>query len=78
MISFYRKILNKIKGFRIEVKLGKKVIIIISSIAAVILLAAAAGYYYYFYIYTKPNFDDGLYNNVITSSMEEVEPGRYP
>jgi len=56
-------------------KLGKKNIIIIVSAAVVILLAAAAGYYYYFYIYTRPNFEDVLYNNVTTSSMEEVEPG---
>ena len=56
-------------------KLGKKNIIIIISVIIVVMIAGAAGYYYYFYIYTMPNFEDELHNNVITSSMERVNPG---
>jgi len=73
--SFLKKVLKKIKSFRIKMKFGKKSIIIIISVIIVILIAGAAGYYYYFYIYTMPNFEDGSYNNVVTSSMERVNPG---
>ena len=69
--SFFKKT----KNFRIKIKLGKKNIIIIASVFAVVLLAIAAGCYYYFYIYRMPNFEDELYNNVITASMEKVNPG---
>jgi len=73
--SFFKKAFKKIKNFRIRIKLGKKNIIIIVSVFIVVLIAAAAGYYYYFYIYTMPNFEDELYNNVMTASMEKVDPG---
>ncbi len=73
--SFFKKIFKKIKSFRIKIKLGKKNIIIIVSVFVVVLIAAAAGYYYYFYIYSMPNFEDELYNNVKTASMERVSPG---
>lgn len=53
----------------------KNKIIIIVSVFIVLLIAAAAGYYYYFYIHTMANFDDELYNNVVTASMEKVNPG---
>ena len=72
---FFKKVLKKIKNFRIKIKLGKKNIIIIASVFIVVLIAVAAGYYYYFYIYSMPNFEDELYNNVVTASMERVNPG---
>ncbi|MFC2159554.1 GDSL-type esterase/lipase family protein [Actinomycetota bacterium] len=53
----------------------KKTATIIISVIAAVLILGAAGYYYYFYIYSRPNFEDELYNNVVTSSMERVNPG---
>ncbi len=74
--SFFKIVFKKIKNFRIKIKLGKKnIIIVVSVFIVVILIAAAAGYYYYFYIYTMPNFEDELYNNVMAASMEKVDPG---
>ncbi len=74
--SFLKKVFKKIKNFRIKMKLDKKKrIIIIISVIIVVLILGAAGYYYYFYIYSMPNFEDELYNNVVTSSMERVNPG---
>ncbi len=72
--SFFKKFFKKIKNFRIKIKMGKKNIIIVSVFVAA-LIAAAAGYYYYFYIYSMPNFEDELYNNVVTASVERVNPG---
>ncbi len=74
LCSFFKKTFKKIKNFRIRIKLGKKNIIIVS-VFVIILIVAAAGYYYYFYIYTMPNFEDELYNNVVTASMERINPG---
>lgn len=75
--SLFKKIFKKIKSFRIKTKLNKKNIIIIavSVFVTVLLIVGGAGYYYYFYIYTMPNFEDELYNNVVTASMEKVDPG---
>ncbi|MCD4670790.1 MAG: DUF11 domain-containing protein [Actinomycetia bacterium] len=73
--SLLKKVFKKIKNFRIKIKLGKKNIIIIVSVFVVVLIAAAAGYYYYFHIYSMPNFEDELYNNVVTASMERISPG---
>ena len=70
LVSFFKKE----KSFRMKSRLSTKNIIIITTVAALLVLAAA-GCYYYFYFYIKPNFEDILYNNVTTSSMEEVEPG---
>ncbi len=56
--------------------MGKKNIIIVS-IFIVVLIAAAAGYYYYFHVHIIPNFEDELYNNVETVSMEIVSPGGF-
>ena len=74
---FFKKIFKRKEGSPIKTGRGKKKIIIIIAavIAAVLLIAGGAGYYFYFYIYTMPNFDDGLYNNVETASMENIEPG---
>lgn len=52
-----------------------KIIIAVSVFIVVLLIAAAVGYYYYFYIYTMANFEDELYNNVVTASTEKVNPG---
>lgn len=74
--SFFKKVLKKIKNFRIKMELDKKkAVTIIISVIIVVLILGAAGYYYYFYIYSKPNFEDELYNNIVTSSMERVNPG---
>ncbi|MFC2145239.1 GDSL-type esterase/lipase family protein [Actinomycetota bacterium] len=53
----------------------KKTMTIMISVIVAVLILGAAGYYYYFYIYSRPNFEDELYNNVVTSSMERVNPG---
>jgi len=68
-------ILKKIKNLKIRARLSRKNIIIIASAFVAVLLAAAAAYYYYFYIYLAPNFEDELYNNVVTATMESVSPG---
>ena len=69
LISFKRSIA------KYQNKVEKKNIIIIASATVFFLLAAAAGYYFYFYNYLQTNFEDVIYNNVDTSSMEKIEPG---
>jgi len=73
--SFYSNAVKRLRKNKGKISISRRNIIIILSAAIVVLLAAAAGYYYYFYIYMGPNFDDTLTNNVVSSSMEEVEPG---
>ena len=69
------KKIKNLRNLRIRVRLSKKNIIIIVSVFTVVLMAAAAAYYYYFYIYLAPNFEDELYNKVVTATMEDVKPG---
>ena len=69
------KKIKNLRNLRIRVRLSKKNIIIIVSVFTVVLMAAAAAYYYYFYIYLAPNFEDELYNKVVTATMEDVSPG---
>lgn len=75
IIAFFKRIYSKTTGVRLKTKLGKKNTIILIVSVVVVLLASAAGCYFYFYIYRGSNFGDDLFNNVVTSSMKEIEPG---